>query len=233
MTGFGEIRSGSEALTEEEVLAFRDEILVPSIDFLARSNFVNEASPRNTFVHEQTVASEESIRRYRVSAFIDTLYDPVQVENEPNRVCSISVGIETPTPNLTDALTERWLEKYPKLKIDEQQQALLSAWTVDIYYFDIPQENGTSPLVRTHIELQDSEGSTLWDDDDDDEAQQETEGSELDDETSEAADILFGQLEQEAMVQLTKTDLAAIQDTLIALGVNFDIVYPGVWAQPS
>jgi hypothetical protein len=197
-------QGGEIALPEETVLAFRDQILVPSIDFLAKGSFVADASPRSTFELERTIVDDEgNIRRVKVGAYVELDYPREAGMGDGTRVCSISIATETPEPDQTDTLIEQMVAGGDEPSGQDYEQAVLSAWNATVRFFDVPQEEGSSPNVRSHKDLQDLDGNVLWSNEPDEEEQCSLEGG-----------------------ALTVADLMAIQCALLDLGVDSDIAFP-------
>lgn len=218
-----------EALPLGDVLVFQNEIVIPSIDFLARKEFVKDALPRSSFMHEETIVTEDSIKKVQAKAFVTEERVPDSDSGETQRVSSISVAVEVPRPDLTDVL----VEKYNALKHkngsedgedENDDQGLLSAWEVTVYYFQIPDDPDEVPEARTHIELQDIEENVLWDDDDEAHEQFDCEHEEYSEQHYED----LGELAKSFPIGMKKSDLEAIQLALLDLGVDFDIVFPGL-----
>lgn len=189
----------------EDVLAFRDEVLVPSIDFLAKRPFVEEAQPRSTLEFEQTVVDGEKIRRIKVGAFIDLDYPEEATEGDGTRVCSIAISVETPVPSQTDVLIGRMVKENVEIPDQYDDQAVLCAWEASLFFFNLPDEPGSQPNARAHMEVQDLDGNALWDNGGDDIAEVSSRG-------------------------ITSSDLMIIQEVLLDSGVDFDIACPVVGA---
>jgi hypothetical protein len=223
MTAFGEAPApGTEVLTLQEVLAFRDEILIPSIDFLARKEFVAHAPPRSSFIHEETIVQGGIIRKAQAKAFITLEYADEPGAEEMQRVCSISVSTEKVRPDLTESLTEAAKTHYREDEIEGEDQGLLCAWEVTTYYFDTPEATDDAPESRTHFELQDEEEQVLWSDEDIEPSDVDSSDGDL---TTEQ-EAIFGALAAEIPNGLSKVDLPSIQFALSELGVPSSILLP-------
>lgn len=223
MSDFGEIVNVAFEMpaTNGEITEFRNRVLWPAINFLARKDFTGSALVGEAFELGVTNAAVGKSTKTELGSYIEARYDDhVFIESHMNNRCCVATFVISKTcPEMLDSLMEAAKLTGDNEEFDGEEQGIIEAWQVTEFAFE------DEPVVskNTLYELVDKfDGEIIWDEDD-----METYGLknddkvELDDEEREASEAI----ESELGDGFNQSDIMKIKEALVSLGVPADILF--------
>ena len=214
MTAYGELPAETQTtLSAEEIARFRDNIIVPSIQWLKHGfDFLSEAPIGSRFDIEETVVIDGTKVVVGIAAEIFSLY-PDETSGS-QRSPELQVTTEFVEPELSDALIDAACADGVEIDLEDDDQGLLCAWVATVYAFDSSDDDPFE--LKTYHILKHADGTVLWSDENMGE-----EGDSLTEAELDSLELLHEQFQPE----MNTEHVEYIRFALCSLGVPDEIVY--------
>ncbi len=225
---------GSErALSSQEVIDFRDEIIWPAVNQQFGGDFVGLALPGSDIMCAKTVIDPEDpvFGVFRIEFQAHCILAEVNngddvIVNPRERLCLAAIAVLTKRFAQTYELlarAEKALTHYdPDFVLTEERRDGMSAWQRETYWFTTDDDDPGDTKVEMELQLDD--GRVFWDSDIEGALQlpsdEQPDGETSDDELDDLGE-LFDE-EQDIGTTMTNVDLIVVKSSLGGLGFNFD-----------
>jgi len=209
-------------LNEESVIKFRDEIIVPVVDYLWGENFRKEAKIGEQLTFSKKVVDPETGEQTRVTVKAECCED-ISEDDKQLRTCGFNIIVGQSRDDLMDGLVKTALASAEDLEryILTCNDNGLDAWKDKEYLFVCGGMEDVDPVyINESHALLDEDGDVFWCDLDDlpDESYERV-SSENEDEVTLDDNLVLNELGRQLVCSMTEADRRLIVDGFKKIGV--------------